>query len=169
MQTIKKLAKRPFIKSIVWVFFSTSILLSPLDLLSQQAVAFDNHLSSLVENERAHLNELAFNEQTTAFVNSSGTIVVGTGTPTIIDVNAADFSFIDFSSVSLLQVELIRIRVNTNEELTQVFNCSSAAGMNQLKCVLVVCSLDVTASQLINMIQGLQENVTACYSISVPK
>jgi hypothetical protein len=169
MQTFKNLAIRPFIKSIVWVFFSTSILLSPIDLLSQQAVAFDTHLLNLVENERTHLTELAFNEQTTAFVNSSSTNIVGIGSATTIDVNAADFSFIDFTSVALSQVEFIRIRVNNNEELSQTFNCTSAASLGQLKCVLVECSLDIAASQLINMVQGLQENVTACYSISVPK
>ena len=157
-----------FKKAHLMLFISIILCCSITKMDAQQAISFDDHLSSLSETERVHLSELAFNEQTTAYVTSSGINVAGAGVALLLEVNAADFSTINFTDASLVHVELMRIRVNSNEELSLLYNFSGASGLSDLRCVLVLTNVEATANQLDNMVQGLPSQIAKCYSISIP-
>lgn len=164
MKTRKSLT----LKSIlIGLCFFTSLMFETSSLNAQQAVSFDDHLASLSETARVHLSELAFNVQTTAYVASSAINVVGTGDALLLEVNAADFSSINFTDASLAHVELMRIRVNSSDELSQSLNFSGASGLSNLSCVVILSSVEATGNQLDSMVQNLPANVSKCYSISI--
>ena len=136
-------------------------------LNAQQAVSFDEHLASLSETARVHLSDLAFNVQTTAYVASSAINVVGTGDALLLEVNATDFSSINFTDASLAHVELMRIRVNSIEELSQLLSFSGASSLSNLSCVVILSSVETTGNQIESMVQDLPANVSKCYSVSI--
>ena len=156
------------LKSIlVGLCFFTSLFCEMSSLNAQQVVSFDEHLASLSETARVHLSELAFNVQTTAYVASSAINVVGTGDALLLEVNAADFSSINFTDASLAHVELMRIRVNSIEELSQLLSFSGASGLSNLSCVVILSSVETTGNQIESMVQDLPANVSKCYSVSI--
>ena len=156
------------LKSIlVGLCFFTSLFCEMSSLNAQQAVSFDEHLASLSETARVHLSDLAFNVQTTAYVASSAINVVGTGDALLLEVNAADFSSINFTDASLAHVELMRIRVNNIDELSQVLSFSGASGLSNLSCVVILSSVETTGNQIESMVQDLPANVSKCYSVSI--
>jgi hypothetical protein len=105
--------------------------------------------------------------QTTAYVASSAINVVGTGDALLLEVNAADFSSVNFTDASLAHVELMRIRVNSSEELSQLLNFSGVSGLSNLSCVVILSSVEATGNQLDSMVQNLPDNVSKCYSVSI--
>jgi hypothetical protein len=164
MKTRKSLT----LKSIlVGLCFFASLMFETSSLNAQQAVSFDEHLASLSETARVHLSELAFNVQTTAYVASSAINVVGTGDALLLEVNAADFSSINFTDASLAHVELMRIRVNSSEELSQSISFSGASSLSNLSCVVILSSVEATGNQIDSMVQDVPANVSKCYSISI--
>ena len=164
MKTRKPLTHKSI---LIGLCFFTSLFCEMSSLNAQQAVSFDEHLASLSETARVHLSDLAFNVQTTAYVASSSINVVGTGDALLLEVNAADFSSINFNDASLAHVELVRIRVNSIEELSQLLSFSGASGLSNLSCVVILSSVETTGSQLDSMVQDLSANVSKCYSVSI--
>ncbi len=154
--------------SLVGLCFLTTLFCKTGSLNAQQAIPFSEYLTSLGETSREHLYALAFNEQTTAYGNTSGISLVGEGSPLLLEVNASEFSSIDFSSSSLAQVELIRLRVNSIDDLSHALNFTATSGLLHLNCVLILSNVESSSTQLNNLIEGLPSHVAKCYSISVP-
>ena len=168
MQTQKKRTKNPLNRNLVGALLIVLATCFGTELNAQQASAFDAHLESLDDASREQIHALAYDEQTTALANAAGISVVGNGAAQVLDVNASDLAALNFNNSALSQVKFIRIRINSASDLALNLNLSGAAALSQLSCVLVMSSVDASAAQITDSVQGVPAGVAVCYSVSVP-
>jgi len=137
-------------------------------LNAQQMSTFDAHLQSLSAQNREQLKSLAYDEQATAVISSSGIKVLGKGAAQVLDVNASDLARLNFNDAVLSQVKFIRIRINTSSDLALSLDLGGAAALKQLSNVMVMSAVDANEAQIADSILGAPKGVSISYSISIP-
>jgi hypothetical protein len=137
-------------------------------LKAQQVSTFDAHLQSLSAQNREQLKSLAYDEQATAVISSSGIKVLGKGAAQVLDVNASDLARLNFNDAVLSQVKFIRIRINSSSDLALSLDLGGAAALKQLSNVMVMSAVDANEAQIADSIQGAPKGVSISYSISIP-
>jgi len=86
----------------------------------------------------------------------------------VLDFNINNFNNVNFNDALLSNVQLIKIRLNSATDFSQVLDLTAASALTQLNCVLLLSSVNATATQLDAVLQNLPTNVSTCYSISIP-
>ena len=165
MQTLQQRKTNPLNRKLIGAMLIVLATCFGAKLNAQQASAFDAHLQSLGASAREQLHALAYDEKATALATTSGISVVGNGAAQVLDVNASDLSTLNFNHAALSQVKFIRIRINSASDLALTLNLSGAAALSQLSCVLVMSTVDATAVQITDSVQGAPASVALCYKI----
>jgi hypothetical protein len=167
MQTQKQ-RRNPLNRKLIGALLIVLATCFSSKLKAQQVSTFEAHLQSLSAQNREQLKSLAYDEQATAVISSSGIKVLGKGAAQVLDVNASDLARLNFNDAVLSQVKFIRIRINSSSDLALSLNLDGATALKQLSSVMVMSAVDVNADQIAKSVMGAPKGVSISYSISIP-
>ena len=158
-------------KKINWMKVAMLIAafsMSSLFAHAQKIPTVQSYLAGLSATNQQALSSLMNDAQPTAAVTSNGISVFGSGSATVLDFKINDFSTINFSDPRLSNVQLIKIRLNSPTDFSNVLDLSSTAGLSQLSCIVLISSVSATTAQLNSVLLNVPTTVSTCYSISIP-
>lgn len=135
---------------------------------AQKIPTVQNYLAGLSAADQQTVNSLMNSAQPTAAVTANGLRVFGSGSATVLDFNINNFNSVNFNDALLSNVQLIKIRLNSIADFSQVLDLSAASVLSQLNCVLLISSVNATTVQLNSVLQNVPTNVSTCYSVSIP-
>jgi hypothetical protein len=150
------------------VMLIAALSLSSLFAKAQNVTLVQDYLSGLSTADQQTMNSLMNDAQPTAAVTANGLSVFGGANATVLDFNINNFNNVNFNDALLSNVQLIKIRLNSATDFSQVLDLTAASALTQLNCVLLLSSVNATATQLDAVLQNLPTNVSTCYSISIP-
>jgi hypothetical protein len=135
---------------------------------AQSFSSAETYLGSSDEAAQA-VKTLAFDAQTTAYQNPDGLKVFGDGAAKVLDVDASSLASVNFSDTRLADVQLIRIRINDAQEVSNPVSLEAVSALNQLQTILIVCTAGLSAEQIAQSFTGAGTQLRVLYSLSSPK
>ena len=144
---------------------------------AQTVMSYESVMLSLELDEAAHLNRLATDLHTTAYLMQGENTTYGEG-PTVVAIcDAASLSMLYGNNPDLNQVELVRIAVSSLNELPTSIDLNRLNNLTNLKYLFVVFEYDACgshtdgclASIVEGLIKGTSSQITVVYTLSIPQ
>ncbi len=147
------------------------IALAIVSLFTHAAMAQSHQdLAAAIAGGNEALSEQVYSLQTTAYVNESGLQIAGEGAAVKLDVNATDFTTINFADAALNTVSTVVIRFNNASQVSSGINAASLSELEGLTNVVLLFAYEISAADAASLAIGsLPAGSTSYYTISIPE
>ena len=147
------------------------IAVAIVSLLTHTAMAQGHQdLAAVIAGGNDALSESVYGLHTTAYGNSEGLQIAGDGSANVLKFKAGDFTSINFNDDALNQVNTVVIRFNEETLVDGTFDGSLLASLENLSAVVLLCSVDVSASRASTIaLNNLPSGAASYYVISIPE
>lgn len=147
------------------------IAVAIVSLFTHAAMAQSHQdLAAVIAGGNDALSESVYSLQTTAYVNEGSIQIAGEGAAVRLDLNAANFSNVNFSDASLNSVNTVILRFENQEQALAGINAGSFNELESLTSVVLLFTYDIAASDAASLaIGGLPAGAASYYAISIPE
>ena len=127
-------------------------------------------LAAIIAGGNTTLSNTVYGLQTTAYFNGSSVQIAGEGAATALDLNASNFSAVNFSDLSLNAVNTVIIRFENASNAASTINAGLMSSLENLSQVVLLFAYDVSVSEASSFAIGsIPNGATSYYSISIPE
>ena len=127
-------------------------------------------LAAIIAGGNTTLSNTVYGLQTTAYFNGSSIQIAGEGPATALDVNASNFSDVNFSDLSLNAVNTVIIRFENASNSASTINAGLMSSLENLSQVVLLFAYDVSVAEASSFAIGnIPNGATSYYSISIPE
>ena len=147
------------------------IAMAIISLFTHTAMAQSHqNLAAVIAGGNDALSESVYGLHTTAYGNSEGFQIAGDGSANVLKFKAGDFTSINFNDDALNQVNTVVIRFNEETLVDGTFDGSLLSSLENLSAVVLLCSVDVSASRASTIaLNNLPSGAASYYVISIPE
>jgi hypothetical protein len=142
-----------------------------VSLFTHTATA-QNHLdlAAIISGGNTTLSNAVYGLQTTAYFNGSSLQIAGEGSATALDVNASNFSSVNFSDTGLNSVNTVIIRFENASNAASTINAGLMSALENLSNVVLLFAYDVSTAEASSFAIGsIPNGATSYYSVSIPE
>ena len=127
-------------------------------------------LAAIIAGGNTTLSNTVYGLQTTAYFNGSSIQIAGEGSATALDVNASNFSAVNFSDLSLNAVNTVIIRFENASNAASAINAGLMSSLENLSQVVLLFAYDVSVAEASSLAIGnIPNGATSYYTISIPE
>jgi hypothetical protein len=127
-------------------------------------------LAAIIAGGNTTLSNTVYGLQTTAYFNGSSVQIAGEGAATALDVNASNFSSVNFSDTGLNSVNTVIIRFDNSSNAASTINAGLMSALENLSNVVLLFAYDVSAAEASSFAIGsIPNGATSYYSVSIPE
>jgi hypothetical protein len=157
-------------------------LLSFFAVSAQKATAYElNEYLSQAANNKSSINlkssqstsnplqVLAYDLVSTVIIENGEIKVFGEQPPIKAEIFYNSFQAIATTNTLFNEVELLVIKLDSEDQLNSSLDFSKIMGFNNLKYVYFLCPFNCSKSKIESVTKGLPSEITLLYSISIPE
>ncbi|WP_010229356.1 hypothetical protein [Gillisia marina] len=168
------------IKKITLALFISLLSFCAVDAQNTTAFELDEYISQTSNNKSSlktkssqplstPLQVLAYNLVSTVVIENSEIKVFGEQPPLKAELLYNSFNILSTSNAQFNKVELLVIKLDSEDQLNTSLDFSKIQGFNNLKYVYFLCPFNCSKSKIENISQGMPLGTTLLYSASIPE
>lgn len=166
-QTMKN---KPLIKTtFILVLLCLCILIPDLTHAQDKGIYEISNTTNLSSKDRKDFYDLAFNLKTTLYLkNNKIQSTYGDGSVVKITIqDTKSFAFLEVNQNQYKQAEIITIKVNSINELSNTIDLTTLTAINNLKYVFIKCAFNCQLKDIENFIEA-NPNIRVFYNAENP-